>query len=185
MPFDAFTAIQGTNTSPWCSKWIAAIDGEHVSASNPTGVCTICKPRLRPPMRRRPERWRTIPDRHGVLQTCQQGDAPLFKSLADAFAMSDNYHQPVHGGTGPNSQALGFADQVFFSDGQGNPATPPAASIYNPDPQPGTLNLYTSVAAWFNCSDTTQRNRCDRALPAGTAVFNKKPLRCGRATGWR
>jgi phospholipase C len=60
------------------------------------------------------------------------------------------------GGTGPDSQPLGFADQVFFGDGKGNPATPAAADIYNPDPQPGTLNLYTSRAQWFNCSDTTR-----------------------------
>jgi phospholipase C len=70
--------------------------------------------------------------------------------------MSDNYHQPVLGGTGPDSQPLGFADQVFFSDGHGNPATPAAANIYNPDPQPGTLNLYTQRAQWFNCSDASQ-----------------------------
>jgi phospholipase C len=62
----------------------------------------------------------------------------------------------VLGGTGPDSVPLGFADQVFFSDGHGNPATPPAASIYNPDPQAGTLNLYTRRAQWFNCSDPSQ-----------------------------
>ncbi|TLY69665.1 MAG: hypothetical protein E6K47_06340 [Gammaproteobacteria bacterium] len=45
----------------------------------------------------------------------QSGDAPLLKSLADQYTMSDNYHQPVMGGTGPDSQPLGFADQVFFS----------------------------------------------------------------------
>jgi len=86
----------------------------------------------------------------------QNGDAPLLKSLADQYTMSDNYHQPVLGGTGPDSQPLGFADQVFFSDGKGNPATPLAANIYNPDPQAGTLNLYTHRAQWFNCSDPTQ-----------------------------
>ena len=83
----------------------------------------------------------------------QQGDAPLFKTLADQYTMSDNYHQPVMGGTGPDSISLGFADQLFFSDGNGNAATPPAARIYNPDPQAGTLNLYTTRAQWFNCSD--------------------------------
>ena len=87
----------------------------------------------------------------------QHGDAPFFKSLADQYTMSDNYHQPVMGGTGPDSQPLGFADQVFFSDGNGNPATPPANRIYNPDPQAGTLNLYTQRAQWFNCSDETSR----------------------------
>jgi len=59
----------------------------------------------------------------------------------------------VLGGTGPDSQPLGFADQVFYSDGAGHPATPPAANVYNPDPQAGTLNLYTTRAQWFNCSD--------------------------------
>jgi phospholipase C len=83
----------------------------------------------------------------------QQGDAPLFRKLADLYTMSDNYHQPVMGGTGPNSIPLGFADQLFFSDGNGNAVTPPAARIYNPDPQAGTLNLYTTRAQWFNCSD--------------------------------
>src|SRR5262249_1968146 len=85
----------------------------------------------------------------------QNGDAPLFKSLADKYTMSDNYHQPVFGGTGPDSQPLGFADQVFFSDGSGHPATPLADNIYNPDPKAGTLNQYTKRAQWFNCSDTT------------------------------
>src|SRR5215831_12550539 len=38
------------------------------------------------------------------------------------------------GGTGPDSVPLGFADPVFFSDGQGNAITPPANTIYNPGP---------------------------------------------------
>src|SRR5262249_44479012 len=29
----------------------------------------------------------------------QKGDAPVFKQLADQYTMSDNYHQPVMGGT--------------------------------------------------------------------------------------
>jgi phospholipase C len=86
----------------------------------------------------------------------QKGDAPITKRLADQFTMSDNYHQPVMGGTGPDSVPLGFADQVFFGDGKGNAVTPPANTIYNPDPQPNTLNLYTSRKQWFNCSDPTQ-----------------------------
>ena len=74
--------------------------------------------------------------------------------------MSDNYHQPVMGGTGPNSVPLGFADQVFFGDGAGNVATPPASTVYNPNPQvadyPANFNLYTSRTQWFNCSDPAQ-----------------------------
>ena len=53
---------------------------------------------------------------------------------------------------------------MFFSDGNGNPATPAAANIYNPDPQPGTLNLYTKRAQWFDCSDDT--------LPGIAAIRN-------------
>src|SRR5262249_6228864 len=30
----------------------------------------------------------------------QKGDAPYFTSLADTYAMSDNFHQSVNGGTG-------------------------------------------------------------------------------------
>ena len=35
----------------------------------------------------------------------QPGDAPFFKSLADNYATSDNYHQAIMGGTGANFQA--------------------------------------------------------------------------------
>jgi phospholipase C len=84
--------------------------------------------------------------------------------------MSDNYHQPVMGGTGPDSVPLGFADQVFFGDGSGNPLKPAANRIYNPDPQAGTLNLYTSRAQWFNCSDTSQPG-----IQAITSYLNALP----------
>ncbi|HMC43087.1 MAG TPA: alkaline phosphatase family protein, partial [Acidimicrobiales bacterium] len=40
----------------------------------------------------------------------QTGDAPIFKSLADQYAMSDNYHQSIAGGTGANHIAIGMAD---------------------------------------------------------------------------
>jgi len=86
-----------------------------------------------------------------------QGDAPYMKFLADHYAMSDNYHQPVMGGTGANSVMLGFADAIWFSDPSGNPATPPhnevvfqgtpdegtVDEIENPNPSPSTNNWYT------------------------------------------
>ena len=55
----------------------------------------------------------------------QQGDAPYFKSLADNYAMSDNFHQSVNGGTGANHIMLGHGDAIWFSDGNGNPRAPP------------------------------------------------------------
>jgi phospholipase C len=72
----------------------------------------------------------------------QAGDAPVLKSLADEFSMSDNFHQSFMGGTGANHVMLGTGDAIFWSDGQGNPTTPPS-HIANPDPQEGTNNVYT------------------------------------------
>ena len=54
-----------------------------------------------------------------------QGDAPYLKFLADHYAMSDNYHQAVMGGTGANHIMLGYGDAIWFSDGNGHPAVPP------------------------------------------------------------
>ena len=59
----------------------------------------------------------------------QQGDVPYFKSLADNYAMSDNFHQSVNGGTGANHIMLGHGDAIWFSDGNGNPAAPPNGQL--------------------------------------------------------
>ncbi len=72
----------------------------------------------------------------------QSGDAPVLKRLADEFSMSDNFHQSVMGGTGANHVMLGTGDAIFWSDGKGNPTTPPS-HIANPDPLPGTDDVYT------------------------------------------
>ena len=88
----------------------------------------------------------------------QQGDLPYLKSLADQYTILDNYHQPAKGGTGLDSLYLGYADDVWYSDGKGNAITPPANQIENPDPQPGTNNWYAqdgySGGTYSNCSDT-------------------------------
>ena len=82
----------------------------------------------------------------------QQGDVPYFKMLADTYAMSDNYHQPVMGETGPQHIMLGTGDAIWFSDGNGNPLQPPhnqmvaagspnagvVDEIENPNPLSGT-----------------------------------------------
>jgi phospholipase C len=89
----------------------------------------------------------------------QQDDAPVLKRLADEFSMSDNFHQSFMGGTGANHVMLGTGDAIFWSDGKGNPTTPPS-HIANPDPLPGTDNVYT-VDLGFDgnfteCGDVTQ-----------------------------
>jgi phospholipase C len=90
----------------------------------------------------------------------QQGDAPYFKSLADTYAIGDNYHQPLKGGTGADSVVLGFGTTVYYQDANGNAATPPANQIENPNPQPGTNNWYTQDGygggTYTNCADASQ-----------------------------
>jgi phospholipase C len=92
----------------------------------------------------------------------QQGDVPYFTSLVNKYAMSDNFHQSVDGGTGANHIMFGHGDAIYYSDGKGNPLTPPenqevfrkfdgqtnpdagvVNEIENPDPQAGTNNWYT------------------------------------------
>ena len=86
-----------------------------------------------------------------------QGDVPYFKALADHYAMSDNFHQAVMGGTGANHVMLGTGDAIWFSDGNGHAKMPPhnqlvaagspnagvVDEIENPNAQPGTNNWYT------------------------------------------
>ncbi|HZZ17069.1 MAG TPA: alkaline phosphatase family protein [Candidatus Sulfotelmatobacter sp.] len=113
-----------------------------------------------------------------------QGDAPYLKYLADNFAMSDNFHQSVMGGTGANHVMLGTGDAIWFADSNGNPAQPPhnqlvaagspnagvVDEIENPNPQSGTNNYYTEDGygggsygspsygggTYTNCADATQ-----------------------------
>jgi phospholipase C len=116
----------------------------------------------------------------------QQGDAPYFKSLADTYSMSDNFHQSVDGGTGANHIMLGHGDAIWFSDGNGHSAQPPHGvstggtspagtptvldEVENPNPYPGTNNWYTEDGygdgsfgspaygggSYSNCADPTQ-----------------------------
>jgi phospholipase C len=91
----------------------------------------------------------------------QKGDVPYFTGLVNQYAMSDNFHQSVMGGTGANHIMLGHADAIWFSDGNGNPAVPPNGvtvfttfngqpnpdagivnEIENPNPAAGTNNWY-------------------------------------------
>jgi phospholipase C len=89
----------------------------------------------------------------------QQGDVPYFKSLADTYAMSDNFHQSVDGGTGANHIMFGHADAIYFYDpnsatpyvppenvkvynNAGNPDAGVVNEIENPNPERGTNNWY-------------------------------------------
>jgi phospholipase C len=114
----------------------------------------------------------------------QNGDVPYFKYLADHYAMSDNFHQSVNGGTGANHIMFGHGDMIYFSDGKGNPLAPPhnvevasgtanagiVDEVENPNPAANTNNWYTEDGygggsfgatsfgggSYSNCADTTQ-----------------------------
>ena len=93
----------------------------------------------------------------------QKGDVPYFKSLADKYAMSDNFHQSVDGGTGANHIMFGHGDAIFFTNADGKAAEPPenqevftapylgganpdagtVQEVENPNPAAGTNNWYT------------------------------------------
>ena len=90
----------------------------------------------------------------------QAGDMSYFTELASTYALSDNYHQAIQGGTGANHLAIGYGNTIFYANAKGNPSTPPVNQIENPNPQKGTNNWYTQDGygggSYVNCSDATQ-----------------------------
>jgi phospholipase C len=184
MPFDAFTGDTIHQYFQMYQQMDCALDAEHVSKKNPTGCLHDLQSAVTTTFATAPGATPHDTGQTMAFFNMQNGDAPFFKFLADAYTMSDNYHQPVMGGTGPDSQPLGFADQIFFSDGSGNPATPAAANIYNPDPRAGTLNQYTRRAQWFNCSDRTQPGIAAIADYLAALPF-KLDTKCGPGQFWQ
>jgi acid phosphatase len=87
------------------------------------------------------------------------GDAPYFRELARGFAIADNYHQPVMGGTGANFLALSTGHAGVYLE-NGKPAMPPANQIENPDPREGTNNWYRQSGyrggSYTACADASQ-----------------------------
>ena len=87
------------------------------------------------------------------------GDAPFFKQLAEQYAIADNYHQPVMGGTAANYLALATADVSYFTQ-EGKPGVPPRKQIENPDAQAGTNNWYSEDGyrggTYVKCSDARE-----------------------------
>ncbi|SRR5579875_314215 len=89
-----------------------------------------------------------------------EGDVSYFTELAHQYALSDNYHQAIMGGTGANHLAVGYGTTIFYAASDGSPATPPLNQIENPNPQSGTNNWYTQDGygggSYVNCADSSQ-----------------------------
>jgi phospholipase C len=87
------------------------------------------------------------------------GDAPVFKFIADHYATNDNFHQGIMGGTGASFIYLGTGDVSFYSDGNGSAMKPPEELIEDPDPWAGSNNWYKrdgyKSGSYVNCSDAT------------------------------
>jgi phospholipase C len=87
------------------------------------------------------------------------GDAPYFRELARTYAIADNYHQPVMGGTGANFLALSTGHAGVYLD-NGKPAAPPANQIEDPEPRPDTSNWYKNSGyrsgSYVACADASQ-----------------------------
>ena len=105
----------------------------------------------------------------------QKGDAPYLKSLADTYALSDNYHQAQMGGTMVEHFYLTMADNVYYSDGNGNAIAPTSGLIANPNPVTGSNNQYTNDGAYTNCSDAAQPGVAPIVSYLGSLSWRPKP----------
>ncbi len=85
----------------------------------------------------------------------QRGDAPLFKRLADEYTMSDNYHQPVMGGTAVQHTMMMTGDALPWEHVGNFPATPPANRVANPTPRSATDAGFVQDERWTKCDQTT------------------------------
>jgi len=93
----------------------------------------------------------------------QKGDVPLFRKLADTFAMSDNYHQPVMGGTAVQHTMLFTGDALPWEAVSGFPAQPPANRVADPTPKSATNAAFTVDQRWSGCG---------ASQPGFTAIMN-------------
>lgn len=86
------------------------------------------------------------------------GDVPYFTQLANEYALSDNDHQAVMGGTGANHIAIGFGTSIYWTKKNGSIGRPPTNQVENPNPFPNTNNFYRqdgySGGSYVNCSDS-------------------------------
>jgi len=92
-----------------------------------------------------------------------QGDAPLFKRLADEYTMSDNYHQPVMGGTAVQHTMLMTGDALPWDAVSGFPAEPPAKQVADPTPKSATNVGFVADGRW---------TKCDPAQPGIQPIFD-------------
>jgi phospholipase C len=163
LPYDSYT---GDTTHRLFEMWQQSdCNVRHATRRNPSGCLSDLYPFVIVNYTNIPDpaSGGAIDDNGGgnsmAFYNVQAGDAPVLKRLADEFSMSDNFHQSFMGGTGANHVMLGTGDAIFWSDGNGNPSVPPS-HIANPDPLPGSDNVYTVDlnfdGNFTECADASQ-----------------------------
>jgi phospholipase C len=89
----------------------------------------------------------------------QKGDAPLFKHLADEYTMSDNYHQPVMGGTAVQHTMMMTGDGLPWEHVGAFPAVPPPGVVADPTPKSATDVGFKVDGRWTQCDPTSPSNK--------------------------
>jgi phospholipase C len=168
LPYDAYTGGPVHRFFQMWQQVDCAVD--HATSANPSGCLSDLYPWIETSVGKgsngepQPAGFNEASTGEGSnamgIYNIAHGDLPYLKTLADRYALADNYHQAIMGGTGANHVALGTGDAIWYSDAAGNPAVPPANQIENPNPQPGTNNFYAqdgyAGGSYANCSDRSQ-----------------------------
>ena len=168
LPYDSYTASPVHRFYQMWQQTDCA--GSHATAANPSGCLNDLFPWTEVTVGAgtngapQPANFNNLTTGEGSTSmgffNIAQGDAPTFKSLADAYTISDNFHQSIMGGTGANHIAIGTGLAMYYTDGHGHVATPPANEIENPNPQSGTNNWWVqdgySGGSYSNCSEPNQ-----------------------------
>jgi len=129
---------------------------ENATATNPTGCLNDLFPFT---MLATNQTW-ALGNPMGFYNMAQ-GQVPYFKTLADRFTLSDNFHQSFLGGTYPNHMMLATGDALYWSDGHGHATAPNPSFVANPNPSPtlpspDAINNFTNDQNFVNCADSTQ-----------------------------
>ena len=100
--------------------------------------------------------------RRWASTTSLQGDVPYFKSLADTYAMSDNFHQSIQGGTGRQPHRARHRRRRLVQRRQGQRHR--AARARHREPRPAGRARTTGT-----------RRTATRAAPTATAPTRRSP----------
>ncbi len=153
LPYDAY---EGDTIHQMFQMWQQSdCSMKNATRENPTGCLHDLYPFVATTNGTLPTQTPTDGGQDMAFFDMNAGDAPIFKSIADNYTLLDNFHQAIMGGSVTGAFGIIYADNLFYSDSNGNPLVPPG-SIMDPDPIAGTVNTYQSNGTWVNCSDRNQ-----------------------------